>query len=151
MTAVRELRWRVEHVDTDAGGVVHFTRYASLLESALLENLDQLGVGVRDLGAEGLELAVRDLRMRYAASARFLDRVRVAVRVQRVAGATCEVSGAVHRESDDDTPGELLASGTLLLCVVERATGRAAPLPSSLRRAMWGWKRETGTEGDCDD
>lgn len=151
MTALRELRWRVEHVDTDAAGVVHFTRYASLLESALLENLDRLGVGVRHLAAEGLELAVREMRMRYAAPARFLDRTRVTVRVERIAGATCAVSGVVHREPDDDVPAGVLASGTLVLCVVERASGRAAPLPSALRRALSDWKREIGTEGDRDD
>lgn len=155
MTALRGLRRRVEHVDTDAAGVVHFTRYASLLETAVLESLDHLGVGARQLAEQGLELAVRDLRMRYEASARFLDRLRVGVRVDRVAGATCEVSGTVHRELDDVAPGELLATGTLVLCVVDREHGRAAALPSTLRRVLRDCQQKTevptATEGNRDE
>ncbi|TDB81629.1 MULTISPECIES: thioesterase family protein [unclassified Micromonospora] len=155
MTGLRQLRRRVEHVDTDAGGVVHFSRYASLLETAVLENLDRLGVGVRQLTDQGLELAVRDLRMSYRASARFLDRLRVDVQVDRVAGATCELSGAVHREPDGDVAGELLATGALVLCVVDRAGGQAVALPAPLRRALRECRHErqapTAAEGDRDE
>jgi acyl-CoA thioester hydrolase len=139
---LREVRRTVEHVDTDASGVVHFTRYASLLESAILENLEWLGVGVRKLGELGKELAVTELRMNYVASARFFDQVSVTTRVERVGGASCQIAGDLHRvskesTSDESVPAEtLLASGSLVLCVVDSAAGTASPLPAEFRRAL---------------
>jgi len=121
---------RMEHVDTDAAGVVHFARYASLLETAVLENLERLGVGVLQLGDDRLELAISELRMNYFASARFYDLVRIGVSVDRVGGASATVSGSIHR---DET---LLASGTIVLCVVGQAGGGVAPLPERMRKAL---------------
>jgi acyl-CoA thioester hydrolase len=141
---LREVRRTVEHIDTDASGVVHFTRYASLLESAILENLEWLGVGVRKLGELGKELAVTELRMNYVASARFFDQVSVTTRVERVGGASCQIAGDLHRvpptpasTSDEPVSAEtLLASGSLVLCVVDSAAGTASPLPAEFRRAL---------------
>lgn len=135
---LRDVCRQVEHVDTDAGGVVHFSRYASLLETAVLENLEGLGVGVRQLGSDGLDLAVSELRMNYFASARFYDQLRISVRVERVAGASCRVTGEVHRGSPDEpgAPETLLASGSLVLCVVSQASGSATALPSRMRQAL---------------
>jgi acyl-CoA thioester hydrolase len=130
---LRDVCRRVEHVDTDAGGVVHFSRYASLLETAVLENLEGLGVGVRELGRDGLELAVSELRLNYFASARFYDRLRISLRVERVGGASCRVSGDVRNDEAD--PQALLASGTLVLCVVG-AGGAATPLPRRMRQVL---------------
>lgn len=121
---------QVEHVDTDAAGVVHFARYASLLETAVLENLERLGVGVRHLGRAGLELAISELRMNYFASARFFDVVRIRVGIDRVGGASCSMSGEIHHT---DT---LLASGTLELCVVSRADGSAVAMPGRMRQVL---------------
>lgn len=134
MSALLDLTRQVEHVDTDAAGVVHFTRYASLLETAVLENLERLGVGVRQLGEAGLELAITELQMNYFASARFFDPLRVRIRVDRVGGASCSVSGDVHH--GDATPETLLASGRLVLCVVSRADGTATALPSRMRQVL---------------
>ena len=130
---------QVEHVDTDAGGVVHFSRYASLLETAVLENLEGLGVGVTQLGRDGLELTVSELQMNYYASARFFDRLRIRVRVDRVGGASCRVSGDVHSDNafeGEVAPDTLLASGTLVLCVVKHADGTATALPSRMRQVL---------------
>ncbi|HKN99042.1 MAG TPA: thioesterase family protein [Pseudonocardiaceae bacterium] len=129
---LRDVCRTVEHVDTDASGVLHFTRYASLLESAVLENLESLGVGVTRLAEQGMDLAVAELRMKYVAPARFADQVRVTTRVERVGGASCQITGDLHRVA----PETLLASGTLVLCVVDTAAGTASPLPAELRRAL---------------
>jgi YbgC/YbaW family acyl-CoA thioester hydrolase len=129
---LRDVCRTVEHVDTDASGVLHFTRYASLLESAVLENLESLGIGVTRLAEQGKDLAVAELRMKYVAPARFADQVRVSTRVERVGGASCQITGDLHRV----TPETLLASGTLVLCVVDTTAGTAGPLPAELRRAL---------------
>ena len=124
----------VEQIDVDASGVVHFSRYASLLESGVLENLDRLGIGLAQLAADGLGFAVAELSMRYRSPARFLDRVVCSTAVERVTGATCLVRGELRRGGE---PGDtLLATGSLLLCVVDETSGGAVPLPSDVRRGL---------------
>ncbi|MDF5755758.1 thioesterase family protein [Spongiactinospora sp. TRM90649] len=137
MSGLRPLRRRVEHVDTDAAGVVHFTRYASLIETALLENLEELGVGTHLLSARALEPAVTELRMTYRAAARFPDLLVVRVDVDHVAGETCGVSGTVHRVENGAAGGEtLLATGGLVLGVVRAGDGAPAVLPDTFRAAL---------------
>ncbi|MFF5209653.1 acyl-CoA thioesterase [Streptosporangium sp. NPDC000396] len=139
-----DVRRRVEHVDTDAAGVVHFSRYASLLETAVLENLEHLGVGLRLFGEHGLELAVSELRMKFVAPARFYDQIRVSVHIDHVGGASCQVSGQIHRLNEGSST--LLASGTLMLCAVDGARGVATALPAQARTALRG-----RLNGDGDD
>ncbi|MFG1965131.1 acyl-CoA thioesterase [Nonomuraea sp. NPDC049028] len=145
----RPLRRRVEHVDTDAAGVVHFTRYASLIETALLEDLEAMGVGTRLMSEHQLQPAVTELRMRYGAAARFPDRIEVRADVDHVGGASWRVSGTVRRLPDppDDGAGPLLASGTLVLCLVNAADGRPAPLPAALRAALRAQLSEERADG----
>jgi acyl-CoA thioester hydrolase len=136
MTTLQPVTRRVEHVDTDAAGVVHFTRYASLIESAVLENLDRLGLGITRWEQGDLTLALRGLRMRYTAPGRFLDRLRTDVTVTRVSGAICEWTGEVHRETGQPAPGVLLASGVFEFCVVRGADGAPVALPDDLRHTL---------------
>ncbi|WP_205315141.1 acyl-CoA thioesterase [Nonomuraea lactucae] len=129
LTTMLAVSRRVEHVDTDASGVVHFARYPSLLETAALENLDRLGVGLAVLSEAGLDLAVTELAVRYLTPARFLDRVSVEIGVEHVGAVRFRLSGAVLR-APDATP---LVTGTLTFCAVDRATGAASALPGRLK------------------
>ncbi|GGZ48782.1 4-hydroxybenzoyl-CoA thioesterase [Streptomyces inusitatus] len=134
MNGLRPVVRRVEHVDTDAAGVVHFSRYASLMETAILENLESLGQGVTALADDGLDLAVAETHLKYHLPARFPDEVSITVRVDRVGGASCRLHSQIHRTADGETA--LLASGDLVLCVVDRARGTVAPLPAPLRQTL---------------
>ncbi|MFG1687331.1 acyl-CoA thioesterase [Nonomuraea sp. NPDC049269] len=184
MSGPRPLRRRVEHVDTDAAGVVHFTRYASLIETALLEDLEAMGVGTRLMSEHQLQPAVTELRMRYGAAARFPDRIEVRAGIDHVGGASWRVSGTVCRLPDhadtgpdhagvgrDDADvwrdradvwpdrtdagvdragaraGMLLATGTLVMCLVNAADGTPAPLPAALRAALRAQLSEGRTDG----
>ncbi|MFS8097005.1 acyl-CoA thioesterase [Lentzea alba] len=126
----------VEHVDTDASGVVHFSRYASLLETAVLENLEAFGCGVSEIESDGLDLAVAELGMRYVAPARYAERLRIRATVEHVGGAQCRVTGTVHRCVSQDDEEILVAQGHLVLCVVRRADGAPTALPTALRSAL---------------
>jgi acyl-CoA thioester hydrolase len=132
---LRDTLRRVEHVDTDAAGVVHFARYASLLETSVLENLERLHIGVRRLAEDELDLAVTQLQLKYQASARYHDPIRIRVQVDRVSGASVLMSGQFHLMSEGVEP-LLLAEGTLLLCVVRRSDGTATGLPKWLRSTL---------------
>jgi acyl-CoA thioester hydrolase len=128
-------RHRVEHVDTDASGVVHFSRYASLLETAALEELERGGAGLQALEGQGLDLRVRELSIRYRASARFQDWLRLVARLERVGPASLKLGVAVYREGSEPEP-VLLASGSLDMAVVNRESGVPTCLPSTLSTAL---------------
>ena len=125
-------RYRIEHVDTDSFGVTHFSRYASLLETVLLEAFETTGVG---LAALGVELMVTELRIRYLAPARFRDVIIGAAGLDHLGAAHLRCRASLFREEAAGEPTRLV-DGELRLASVSGATGRPAPLPASAR-AVW--------------
>jgi YbgC/YbaW family acyl-CoA thioester hydrolase len=123
---------QVEHVDTDASGVVHFARYPSLLETALLANLERLGVGLGALAGLGLELVVADLAMRYRAPARYADELSLETAVGHLGAARARIDGTVRRTAD----GAELATGSLVVAVVDTTNGIPCALPPVLHDAL---------------
>ncbi|WP_164002922.1 acyl-CoA thioesterase [Pyxidicoccus caerfyrddinensis] len=129
------LRHRVEHVDTDASGVVHFSRYASLLETAALEELERKGSGLGALEGQGLDLRVRELRISYRAAARFQDWLRLVASLEHVGPASLKLGVKVYREGQEPEP-VLLASGSLDMAVVNRASGGPSCIPQTLSAVL---------------
>lgn len=127
---------RIEHVDTDAAGVVHFARYASLLETVVLELLERSGAGLGALAAEGAALAVTDLHVRYRRSARYRDVVHGSAGVERVGGAQLRAWSSLHRADADGNRVELVTGVLTFACV--RDDGAPAPLPARLRTILKG-------------
>lgn len=125
-------RYRIEHVDTDASGVTHFSRYASLLETVLLEALETTGIGLAVLE---VELMVTDLRVRYLAPARFRDVIIGAAGLDHLGAAHLRCRASLFREEAEGDPTRLV-DGELRLASVSGTTGRPAPLPASAR-AVW--------------
>jgi acyl-CoA thioester hydrolase len=126
-------RYRVEHVDTDSCGVTHFSRYASLLETVLLETLESSGAGLATLG---VDLVVTDLRIRYLAPSRYRDVLLGAARIEHVGAARLHCWGALCRETLGGEPDRLV-DGEIRFASVSGATGRPVPLPASAREV---WK-----------
>lgn len=125
-------RW-VSHADTDAAGVMHFSRFAVLFETAILENLERADRGIRRLHGEGLDLTVAELHVTYLAPARYADTLEVNPTVHTVANAYCRITGIV---SSGDAAATALANAKVTLCVTSQETGRAVPLPAWLTRHL---------------
>jgi acyl-CoA thioester hydrolase len=121
---------RVEHVDTDASGVMHFARHPSLIETAALESLERLGIGLDTLAEEGLDLVVAEARMRYRRPARFLDRLGITVGVAHVGAASFRVDGQISLEETT------LVTGTLVFGAVGRTTGSPSVLPGRVTEVL---------------
>jgi YbgC/YbaW family acyl-CoA thioester hydrolase len=135
-SAVRVVRRRVEHADTDAGGVVHFARYPVFAETAALDALHALGVDLAGLHRDGLDLAVADLRMRYAAPARFRDELTVGVRLAHLGAAQVRIDVEIRPDGPAGTP---LATGTVVFAFVDRRSGRAVAVPAAVRDNLEEW------------
>ncbi|MFF8958101.1 acyl-CoA thioesterase [Streptomyces sp. NPDC014894] len=130
-------RTRVEHVDTDATGVVHFSRYTSLMETAGTEHLEAHGAGLTAFTEAGVDPVAVELRVNYLNSAVHRDVVVGDTRVEHVGAAWFTLAVSLLREEEDGarTP---LVSGLLTFAAVDPHTRRAVPLPAPLRKALRG-------------
>jgi acyl-CoA thioester hydrolase len=131
------LRRRVEHVDTDASGVVHFSRHVSLMETAALEHLERHGAGPTALAAHGAELAVTALEVRYIRPCGYRDLVVGEAAVVRAAAASFRVATRLLREEDDGTLTEL-SRAELTFAAVACGTATPVPLPADVRHPLKG-------------
>ncbi|MDP9794197.1 acyl-CoA thioester hydrolase [Catenuloplanes nepalensis] len=134
MTGARMLpvRRRVEHADTDASGVVHFARYPALQETALLANLERLGVGLGVLAAAGFDLVVTEATTRYRSPARYPDELRLVPAVGHLGAARARIDVAIRRDADDAE----LATGSLVVALTDRTTGAPSVLLPALRAVL---------------
>lgn len=114
MPIVREVRQRVRYHETDQGRVVYHSNYLYYFETGRTEFLREEGLRYRDLEDAGHFLVVVDAKVRYRASARYDDEIRVRTRVTQVTPVTVTFAYEVLRE-----PGSvLLVDGeTKLACV----------------------------------
>lgn len=132
-----EFRTRIEHVDTDATGIVHFSRYASLMETAGTERLEAHDAGLTAFTAAGVDLVVVELRVTYLNSAVHRDVVVGESRIDHVGAAWFRLAVSLLRE-DADGARTPLVSGLLTFAAVDPRTRRAAPLPAAPRHALRG-------------
>jgi acyl-CoA thioester hydrolase len=123
---------RVEHVETDASGVMHFSRYASIFESAVLDRLEDWGVTLDILLDHRLRVCVRDLRLRYHTPARFGDRIDVQVKLEHLTDVRLCFRGAISITDSE----RLLAEGQLQLAIVTAENGNPACLPRDLHALL---------------
>jgi acyl-CoA thioesterase FadM len=126
------VRRGVEHCDTDASGVVHFARYPALLETALLVNLERLGVGLDALARDGHDLVVVEATTRYRSPARHPDELSLEPAVGHLGAARFRIDTTVRRAGD----GTELASGSLVLALTDRASGAPRALTPALHTVL---------------
>jgi YbgC/YbaW family acyl-CoA thioester hydrolase len=123
---------RVEHADTDASGVVHFARYPALQETALLANLERLGVGLDVLAREGFDLVVTEATTRYRSPARYPDELSLEPVVGHLGAARARIDTTIRRTAD----GTELATGTLVVALTDRRTGAPCVLLPALHAVL---------------
>ena len=125
------LEIRVRYCECDPMGVVHHTVYPVWFEMGRTELLRSSGKSYRDFEAEGVFLAVVSLNVKYRRPARYDDLVTLVTVLDDVGGVKIEHSYRLERN------GETLVTGTTTLACLDRS-GRACPLPDSLRAAAPG-------------
>ena len=107
---------RVNYSETDQMGFVYHANYLVWLDSARTEHLRERGVSYKELEAQGIYLAVTDVRVRYRQPARYDDVVRVRCWVRDLASRRVIFGYVVERA---DT-GELLATAETSLIALDR-------------------------------
>jgi acyl-CoA thioester hydrolase len=119
-------RVRVRFAETDAMGIVHHAAYLPYLEEARVAYLDAIDHPYASVRAEGVDFAVLEAWVRYAAPLRFDDRVDVHVAVASATRATFQMAYLLT------VAGAVRSTGVTVHGAVDGA-GRPVRMPAWLR------------------
>jgi acyl-CoA thioester hydrolase len=134
------IRLRVRFAETDQMGVAHHGSYAAWLEVARVEWLRERGRSYAALEAEGISLAVSELRVAYRSPARFDDLLCVGTWLVDGGSRGCRFAYRIEH----DGSGALVASALTRHVAVDRR-GRAVRLTPDWRDFLRGSvEREPG-------
>ena len=122
---------RVYFEDTDMGGIVFYANYLKYFERARTEWLRACGINQGALTeTNGTMFVVRSTAVDYRAPARLDDRIEVSGHPSRIGRAS------VDFEQEAWCNGNLLATGTIRVGCVDRATMRPAAIPPEVFNAL---------------
>ena len=107
---------RVNYSETDQMGFVYHANYLVWMDMARTEHLRERGVSYKELEAQGIFLAVTDVRVRYRQAARYDDMIRIRCWVRDLATRRVIFGYAIERERT----GELLATGETSLIALDQ-------------------------------
>ena len=123
-----ETRRRVEFVDTDMGGIVHFSRYGIFMETTEHLFLESLGLAV-DMEVDGVRVSWPrvSVKCEYRSPARFGETLDIALRVLRK-GTRSITYGFTFRSGDREVAGgEVVA----VCCAIRPGEPiRSVPIPA---------------------
>lgn len=124
---------RIEFVDTDMGGIVHFSRFFVFMETAEHELLRALGTSV------ALELAGRKVgwprvaaTCEYRSPARYGDVLEIRVRVLRRGTTSVTYAFSFLRGGVQIADGRM----TSVCCILDGEEIRAIPIPPSIAEQL---------------
>lgn len=128
---------RIEFVDTDMIGIVHYSNYFRFMEAAECAFLRELGLGVM-LEWEGHELGLPRVSATcdYQSPARFQDVIDIDVQVTRIG------TKSITYRFDFSRAGQTLGRGQLTcVCCCKRGDGEFEPIeiPPTFRARLEGY------------
>ena len=131
MSNTHEIELRVRYPETDQMGVVYHANYLAWCDIGRTEYLRSRGTDYAALERSGTLLAVADASIRYHASARYDDIVRVVTTLRDVRSRMITFDYVIsHAES-----GTRFATASTTLVSIDRA-GRPVKLPAETRELL---------------
>lgn len=128
----------MRYAETDQMGVAYHANYLVWCEVGRTDFIRSLGVTYAALERQGVLLAVADAHVRYHASARYDDLVRIETTLAGVRSRLVEFRYELLRvAAPGDAEGERLASASTALVSLAR-DGRPTALPPSFRELLAG-------------
>lgn len=123
--------FRVRYAETDKMGVVYHAHYLVWCEIGRTDHIRRYGMTYAEMEREGLTLAVAEAQLRYHASARYDDLVRVETRLSHVRSRTLTFEYLI---TNADT-GEKLATASTKLIALDR-DGRVSAIADDIRKIL---------------
>ncbi|SHK60030.1 acyl-CoA thioesterase [Rhodothermus profundi] len=119
---------RVRYRECDPMGMVYHAHYVDYLEAARTEALRALGLPYRELEDAGIIMPVVDLRLRFHQPAYYDELLDIITIIRELPRARLHLDYEVRRHETQ----ELLATGQVTLCFVDRARNRPVRAPRAL-------------------
>jgi acyl-CoA thioester hydrolase len=116
---------RVTWADTDAAGVVHFSRFFVYFERTEEEFYRSLGLSFTDLRNKGLWLPRVEAFCQYKKPARFEDMLEVELTLEQLREKSAKLGFTVTNKET----AELLATGYFVVVAADKNTGKATQIP----------------------
>jgi acyl-CoA thioester hydrolase len=124
---------RVRYAETDQMGVAYHANYLIWCEVGRTDYIRHLGVTYAEMERQGVKLAVADAQVRFHASARYDDIVRIDVRLAGVRSRM--VTFAYELSRVDGAKTERLATASTALVSLD-ADGKPLALPATFRALL---------------
>jgi acyl-CoA thioester hydrolase len=134
------VEFRTRYAETDQMGIIHHANYLAWCEIGRTDLIRRLYKPYAQVEKEdGILLAVTDVALRYHASARYDDLVRVTTTVEKVRSRGVEFAYLIQRVEEDGSTTRLATARTGLT-PIDRS-GRPRTLPAEVQEAF---RRATG-------
>ena len=128
---VSTVEFRVRYAETDQMGVVYHANYLIWCEIGRTDHIRTMGTPYRDIEKQGITLAVSEAAMRFHASARYDDLIRVETTLTSVTSRTLVFDYVVKNAGS----GERLATVSTTLISLDH-DGRVTAMPAELRTKL---------------
>lgn len=131
------VEFRVRYSETDQMGIVYHANYLPWCEIGRTELIRRLWKSYAEVEREGVLLAVTDVSLRYHASARYDNLVRVTTQLSQVRSRAVTFDYLVERV-EGDQPVKLVSAQTVLTAIDPNGVPRKLPaeLLEAFRTAM---------------
>jgi acyl-CoA thioester hydrolase len=127
---------RVRYAETDQMGVAYHANYLVWCEVGRTDFIRELGVTYAEMERQGVQLAVTEVNLRYHASAKYDDLVRVETRLADVKSRSVTFRYDLKRVSAPGVAdGERLVTATTMLVSIAPG-GRLVALPAHFRELL---------------
>ncbi|MBR5925204.1 MAG: acyl-CoA thioesterase [Bacteroidales bacterium] len=126
-----ETTFPVRYYEADPMGIVHHSNYLRYFECARDEMIASWGYGIEKCQEDGIVFPVVSTQLRFHASAKIGDTLRVVAEIESLPLAKLTVKQAVYNQD-----GVLCADGTVVLGFLNTKTGRIMGCPEQFRKLM---------------
>jgi acyl-CoA thioester hydrolase len=131
------VEFRVRYSETDQMGIVYHANYLPWCEIGRTELIRRLWKSYARVEEDGILLAVTEANLRYHASARYDDLVRVTTTLGQVRSRSVTFDYRIERVDDGGATARLVSARTALVAIDRGGTPRTLPpdLLAAFRRA----------------
>lgn len=121
------VEFRVRYSETDQMGIVYHANYLPWCEIGRTELIRRLWKPYAEVEEDGVLLAVTDVSLRYHASARYDERVRVVTTLEEVRSRAVSFLYEIFRVDDDGSTKKLVSARTGLVAIDRGGAPRKLP------------------------
>ncbi|HEU0016266.1 MAG TPA: thioesterase family protein [Longimicrobium sp.] len=132
------VEFRTRYVETDQMGIIHHASYVAWCEIGRTDLIRRVWKPYAEVEREGILLAVTEMSLRYLASARYDDLVRVTTTLEQVRSRAVSFTYLIERVEDGGGTTRLATGRTGLTAIDRSGTPRTLPpdVLEAFRRAQ---------------